>query len=494
MNEKARRLMQAALQMGIKLGPGVIENQAVRRQIVKRIEKQIWKEYEHAVEEGIHPPGAMYDRSMIAMAFLNAFDKAVANHRLAPTVIQRLLETLVQGALVGQGDQGVISRFREQYHVSPPGIMLVSPGKACNLNCIGCYSNAGPGSEKLNWPVFDRIITEAKELWGLRFITISGGEPLAYRSEGHNLLDMARKHHDCYFLMYTNGTLINESMAKELVEIGNVSPAISMEGFQEKTDARRGPGVFQKIMTAMELLQKYSVPFGVSLTATRQNAEELLSEEFVNFIFGEKGALYGWVFQYLPIGRSYTLDMMPTPEQRLWMWKRTWEIMEERPIFLADFWNHGTASYGCLSAGAFKGGGYMVIDWNGAVMPCVFLPYSAVNINKIYAQGGNLTDAWNTPFFNDIRKWQSEYYTGNDRHGNLLSPCLIRDHYPDLKRLLMKHEPDPTDESAGQALMDKDYQIGMEAYGKAYQNLSEPVWKEQYESRVREEKQAPIKP
>jgi len=57
--------------------------------------------------------------------------------------------------------------------------------------------------EKLSWDVFDRIITEAKTLWGVRFFVISGGEPMAYRSEGKDLLDMAEKHNDCLFMMYT---------------------------------------------------------------------------------------------------------------------------------------------------------------------------------------------------------------------------------------------------------------------------------------------------
>ena len=101
----------------------------------------------------------------------------------------------------------------------------------------------------------------------------------------------------------------------------------------------------------------------------------------------KQGALYGFIFQYMPIGRSFTLDLMPTPQQRLWMWRRSWEIIRERQIFLADFWNHGTLSQGCISAGRDNGGGYLYVDWNGAVSPCVFMPYSPVNINDVLRRG-----------------------------------------------------------------------------------------------------------
>jgi len=86
----------------------------------------------------------------------------------------------------------------------------------------------------------------------------------------------------------------------------------------------------------------------------------------------------------MPIGRGFTLDLLPSPEQRVWMWQRTWQVIRERQVFLADFWNLGPCSNGCISAG--RGGGYLYIDWNGKVMPCVFVPYSPVNISMAIRQ------------------------------------------------------------------------------------------------------------
>lgn len=422
------------------------------------------------------PPGVLTDRAEFGDAFIKTFDR-ILSRRLSEATLRSIAHNLVHGALVQGGEQSVLARFSQEFGMNPPSTLTISPGKTCNLQCTGCYASAGPTADKLDWSTFDRIITEAKTLWGVRFLVISGGEPLAYRSEGKDLLDAAEKHPDVLFMFYTNGTLIDEKTAQRMAALGNVTPAISVEGWRDRTDERRGVGVFDKILAAMEQLRKAGVFFGISLTATRHNAEEILSEEFIDYFFEQQGAFYGWIFQYMPIGRSYTLELMPTPEQRHWMWKRSWEIVRERKIFLADFWNHGTLSLGCIAGGRAHGQGYTYIDWNGAISPCVFVPYSPVNIKDVYAKGGSLNDVWANPFFADIRGWQESYM---QTKGNWLAPCLNRDHHAVLSQLIAKHEPEPIDESARAALLDPDYGIGLEHYGERYDNLSESVWHEQY--------------
>ena len=422
------------------------------------------------------PPGVLTDQAEFGQAFIQTFDRILARG-LSEATLRNISHNLVHGALVQGGEQSAISRFSKQFGMIPPSTLTISPGKACNLQCTGCYASAGADSERLDWSTFDRIVTEAKMLWGVKFLVISGGEPLAYKSEGKGLLDVAEKHPDVLFMFYTNGTLIDEKIAKRMADLGNVTPAISVEGWRERTDERRGVGVFDKVLRAMEHLRKAGVLFGISLTATRFNAEEIFSDEFLDFFIEKQGAFYIWAFHYMPIGRSYTLDLMPTPEQRLWMWKRSWEIIRQRKIFLADFWNHATLSGGCIAGGRAYGGGYLYIDWNGAVSPCVFVPYSPVNVNDIYAKSGTLNDIWANPFFADIRDWQEGYLKDK---GNWLAPCLNRDHHGVLSQLIAKHEPEPIDESAKAALLDPDYGKGLEHYGELYENLSGPIWREHY--------------
>jgi len=475
----ARRAISALAWAGpflSRLGP-------VRSRLADGWEKKIRAETEKQIRSGLKPPGAIRDRQEIGIAIMRTVERALMENRLSRTSLDKFLNVLVGDAIINKGDDNAKSRFVARFGTSSPEILLISPTKACNLFCKGCYADSGATREKLEWEIIDRLITEAHDLWGARFIVLSGGEPLVYKDRGKGILDIIERHGDCFFMMYTNGTLINDSVAVRMGELGNVMPAISVEGLREKTDGRRGEGVFDRIIQAMERLRRERVFYGISMTATRDNAEEILSDQVINFYFQEMGVLFGWVFQYMPIGRAFTLRLLPTPEQRLWMWKRSRQLISERHLFLIDFWNGGTVSSGCISAG--RDGGYMAVDWNGAFMPCVFMPYSPVNIHDIYAQGKNLIDVWADPFFARIRAWQRDYghkksLSEGGRHGNWIMPCPMRDHYAELYPLLREYNPTPVDENAAAALQDPEYREQLIEYNRSVGKLFDPIWESRY--------------
>jgi MoaA/NifB/PqqE/SkfB family radical SAM enzyme len=326
-------------------------------------------------------------------------------------------------------------------------------------------------------------MTEAQELWDVGLFVFSGGEPLLYRSQGWDLLDAVEKHSNCLYLMFTNGTLIDRALATRLARLGNLTPAISIEGMRRRTHARRGQGVFDRSLDAMATLREAGVPFGISVTVTRDNAEEILSDEFLDFFFEEQGAFYGFLFHHMPIGRrpGEGLDLVPTPEQRVQLWRRTWDVIEARRIFLFDFWNAGPLVQGCVSAGRERG--YLYVDWNGQVMPCVFAPYAVADLHQIYAQGGTLQDVWEAPFLRAIRHWQREYGYGQKRPSaarNWLRPCPIRDHYALFRQWVARHDPQPEDEAASRVLTDEIYYERMVAYGQKLAALTQRVWEEEY--------------
>jgi hypothetical protein len=257
----------------------------------------------------------------------------------------------------------------------------------------------------------------------------------------------------------------------------------AVEGMRDRTDARRGSGVFDKVVAAARRLRREGVIFGLSLTLTRENAEEILSDDVVDLFFGELGAFYAWIFHYMPIGRAFTLDLMPTPDQRVRLWRRMWTLVRERGTFLVDFWSSGTVSGGCVAGG--RPGGYLYIDWNGAVSPCVFIPYTPVNIQTAYRDGKTLDEVWEEPFFAGIRAWQRGYGYREGKEarlasGNWLAPCLIRDHHADFTRLLREHRPVPSDEDARAALLDSDYHAGLEAFDEELADATGPIWAARY--------------
>ena len=455
----------------------------LRERIVAAYDRRLRRDYERTMAAGALPVAIARQRLYMALAILHTMDRAMAQNLLGAATMRGALNIIARTILMPQSEDTAKKRFTSAYGAIPPSAMVISPGKACNLHCPGCYADSGSTREKLDWETFNRIVWEARQLWGMRFFGISGGEPLAYRDKGRGVLDIAEEHRDCFFMTYTNGTLITEDVARRMGSVGNITPAISVEGMKESTDARRGNGVFDRVVEAMGYLRQYRVPFGISTTATRDNYQELLSDTVMDFFFGRMGALYGWLFHYMPIGRSITLEMMPTPQQRVWMLNRMWELVGQRHYFLADFWNSGTLVDGCISAGGR--GGYLYIDWNGAVSPCVFVPYSPVNIHDVYAQNKTLNDVWAEPFFARIRDWQQAYNPGSGAaghhpNGNLLRPCIIRDHHAEFQRMLAEFEPEPTDENARVALLDPAYHEGLEQFDRELAELVDPIWVSEY--------------
>jgi MoaA/NifB/PqqE/SkfB family radical SAM enzyme len=422
-------------------------------------------------------------RRLIYLSVLHTVDRVIEKRILSPQVARVIARLWGRALCALLESKPAVQRFRRQYGFDPPWFLTLSPGHACNLRCTGCYANSGPepSQAKLPWSTLDRIMTEAKELWGVPLFVISGGEPLAYRSQGKDVLDAVRKHADCLFLMFTNGTLIDRETAVRLSRLGNLTPALSVEGLRERTDQRRGAGTFDRVLNAMADLREAGVPFGISITATRDNCAEILSDEFLDFFFAEQGAFYGFLFQYMPIGQSLALDWVPTPEQRVAFWQRSWQVVATKHIFLLDFWNHGPLVEGCISAGRDRG--YIYIDWNGKVMPCVFVPYAAASVQEIYAQGGTLNDLWEAPFFQAIRQWQREYGYGRQelsRECNWMRPCPLRDHYDTLREWIDRYQPEPEDEAARAALMDEGYRARMAAYSAEMARVSQEIWDVEY--------------
>jgi len=371
--------------------------------------------------------------------------------------------------------------FKEKYGDYPPQFITLSPGKGCNLHCTGCYASADSAvAEKLDFETSRRIVKEAHDIFGSRFMVISGGEPFMYKSDGKTIMDLFEEFNDMFFLVYTNGTLVNRNIAEKLAELGNVTPAISVEGWELQTDERRGKGVYKKILKAMENLRNAGVPFGISLTATRHNAEMLLEDEFYEYFFDNIGVSYMWQFQLMPIGRGKDVaDLMVTPEQRVNLYKQWAHLLEDKHYPIADFWNSASLSSGCIAYGRWNG--YFYIDWNGNIMPCVFVPYYVDNVKTLYKNGKTLSDALQSKLFKNGRKWQKDYgFENPDHRENVLMPCSIRDHYENFRENILTPDAKGEDEEAEAVLDDPKYKEMLLDYDDKLQKLTESIFQKKY--------------
>lgn len=294
--------------------------------------------------------------------------------------------------------------MRDQYHCNIPWAILLDPTSACNLRCTGCWAAEYGHKQNLTYEEIDSIINQGVKL-GTHVYIYTGGEPLVRK---HDLINLCEAHPDCAFLSFTNATLIDEEFVQDMIRVANFVPAISVEGFEEATDARRGEGTYAKVSRAMELLRENGLPFGVSCCYTSANANSIASEEFFDWLV-EKGALFAWIFTYMPVGVGSPTSLMVHADQREHLYRFIREMREKKPLFTLDFQNDGEFVGGCIAGGRR----YLHINAAGDVEPCVFAHYANVNIRET-----SLLDALRSPLF-------MQYYEGQPFNDNLLKPCPI---------------------------------------------------------------------
>ncbi len=419
----------------LKILPRISEDQLLRFPIVRRNLQCI----------SHYPDASDFLRSLLIQVHRNI-------GRLSKNCLAKLAENLIFNEFIAA--KPTRKEFYARYKFHPPFFLVLSPTMRCNLNCFGCYASQYDKRQELNTAEIHRLLEDARGM-GIYFITISGGEPFIRQ----DILDIFATYKDMFFQVFTNGTLINERTARTLSELGNVMPAISVEGWEKETDARRGRGTFQKILAAMALLKKEGVLFGFSATATRQNNELIISDEFVNFL-AEQGCFIGWYFNYIPVGKEPALELMPTPEQRIHRMRRLRELRRNSPILLADFFNDGPMVGGCIAVDR-----YLHINCRGDVEPCVFIHFSADNVRR-----KSLAEILDSEFFHAIRRRQPYSF-------NCYRSCLITDHPQILRQVIGECRANPTHPNAEVIL--GAFAAGLDRYAQAYGEMADALWKEQ---------------
>ncbi len=357
-----------------------------------------------------------------------------------------------------------IRRKREEEHCNIPWAILMDPTSACNLKCTGCWAAEYGNKLNLTFDELDSIITQGKEL-GTYFYLFSGGEPLVRKDD---IIKLCKKHNDCEFLSFTNGTLVDQDFCDKMREVGNLTLAISVEGFEESNDSRRGSGVFKKVMDTMDLLKKNGLFFGVSICYTRVNIETVTSDEFLDTLI-EKGCRYAWYFHYLPVGNEAVPELLPTKEQREYIYHRLREVRAfegGKQMFVLDFQNDGEFVGGCIAGGR----NYCHINANGDVEPCAFIHYSGANIREV-----SLLDALKQPLF-------MAYRDNQPFNDNLLCPCPMLENPEKLVQIVNEsgaHSTDVQSEEAVEHLCGK-----CEMYSKEWKPEADELWeKHHFESK-----------
>ena len=349
-----------------------------------------------------------------------------------------------------------------------PWIILMDPTSACNLHCTGCWAASMADKMNLTYEEMDSIITQGKEL-GIYFYMYTGGEPMVRKKD---LIRLCEKHKDCAFNAFTNGTLIDDEMCKEMVRVGNMTLSISLEGFEEENDGRRGDGIYKKVLDTMDLLKKYGLLFGTSICYTSKNIDVVTSDEFLDMII-EKGCRFTWYFHYMPVGNEASVELMPTKEQREYMYHRVREIRAKeggKQIFAMDFQNDGEFVGGCIAGGKR----YCHINPNGDVEPCVFVHYSSANIKE-----KSLLECLKQPIF-------LAYREGQPFNQNHLRPCPMLENPQYLQKMVHETGAKSTDMQSPE---DVEHLCGKcTVYAEEWKKTADDLWEKSCHGSCREEK------
>ncbi|HJC54209.1 MAG TPA: radical SAM protein [Candidatus Gemmiger stercoravium] len=383
----------------------------------------------------------------------NWYQLMMRAYQLDPGVRRTFFQNfIINASLQGSATQDEISA-KENCNV--PWAILLDPTSACNMHCTGCWAAEYGNRLNLSYEDLDSIVSQGKQLGTYMYI-FTGGEPLVRKAD---ILKLCEAHPDCEFLCFTNGTLIDEAFCREMLRVKNFVPAISLEGFEEANDGRRGEGDYAKVMAAMKLLRENRLPFGVSTCYTSANCADVSSEAYFDDII-EAGAFFVWFFHYMPVGSGAVPALLPSPEQRTEMYRRIRAFRQSKPIFSIDFQNDAEYVGGCIAGGRR----YLHINARGDVEPCVFIHYSNVNIHQ-----STLLDALKSPLF-------MAYHDGQPFNQNMLRPCPMLENPERLREMVRQTGARSTDYESPEdveVLCDRTT-----PYAAAWQPTADRLWAE----------------
>lgn len=335
-----------------------------------------------------------------------------------------LLETdkrLVSKFAVNFGLKGALSvmRFKSRLKKGEffPPFLYISVLNSCNLRCQGCWVDVAAKQEKIPEEIMHRLIREAVDA-GNSFFGILGGEPFMHKE----LLPILAQHQDCYFQIFTNGQLITDAKAKQMRQMGNVTPLISVEGTEITSDIRRGKsGVLSKTMQGIQNCLDNKLLTGVSTSLCANNFKEMLNEKWIDRLI-EMGVMYCWFHTYRPVGPDPNPDLALTPEQQLEIRKFVVEMRCKKPIAIIDAYYDHKGEALCPAA---TGISHHISPWGG-IEPCPIVQFSKENIRDSRPLKEVFTKS---AFLKDFRQTAAKATRG----------CIVLERPDLLKEVIQRH-------------------------------------------------------
>jgi heme b synthase len=270
----------------------------------------------------------------------------------------------------------------------------------CNLACVHCRASAtqGPYTGELDTREGFRLLDQIAEV-GQAIVILTGGEPLLRP----DIFDIARYGNrlGLRMVMAPNGTLITETIARRLAEVGIQRLSISLDGATADTHDRfrNVPGAFAGALRGIEHIKHAGIPFQVNTTVTQVNLEQIPK---IQELAVRLGAVAHHIFLLVPTGRGkYIVDKAITADEyeRTLNWfydqrgktplelKATcaphyYRILRQRSAaegVSVSFQSHGLDA---VTRGCLGGIGFCFVSHVGDVQPCGFLATICGNVRQ----------------------------------------------------------------------------------------------------------------
>ena len=326
--------------------------------------------------------------------------------------------------------------------IKVPPFLILSITPYCNLKCSGCYAVAAGTTrlvKNLNITQWKKIIREASELGVFGFV-IAGGEPFLYPE----LLDICKEFKDHFFIILTNGTLLEKKDYKNLKKLGNIAILISIEGDRELTNKRRGEGVYENAMNAVKHLNKYGVLNGISVTITRLNYTYWMNPKYIDELISN-GIKISVFIEYIPLTPIQDINLptrcmhsnifssknlvewdtqndhklMLNPSERKKFRKYILNLRKTKQFYVVHSPGDEEFFGGCVSAGR----GFAHITPKGDLTPCPVSNIATHNLINV-----TLREALASPLFKIIR--ESDHLLETDG-----MPCALFAHPKEVEKI-----------------------------------------------------------
>jgi len=305
----------------------------------------------------------------------------------------------------------------------------------CNLRCRHCGSRAGvPRPDELSTAECADLFAQLADL-GMRWLTISGGEPTT-RDDWPELIGAAART-GIRVGMITNAVTFGDGEAREAKRRGLSGLGLSLDGTAATHDLTRGkPGHFERVMGAMESCRLAALPFAVVSHVNRRNMTQI---EAMHDLVLERGA-YAWQVQLgTDMGNlSDHPDWLITPRELVVVERVLGQLIRRSPLrihasdsigYFGPFERDLRRANGAKSFGGCPAGLRVIgIESNGNVKGCLSIMAGYNSRGAKFVEGNirerRLEDIWFAPgAFAYNREWRAEEAGGFCAECDKLARC-----------------------------------------------------------------------